>query len=154
MGTHAENRQERWDRDYLSLARFWAERKSKDPSTKVGAVIVDDQLTVRSLGYNGFPRGVEDTPERLRDRELKYELVVHAEMNALLTAHASVRGCTLYAWPLPSCSNCAKMIIQAGIRRVVFPPLEGDVQLRWATSWARAYAMYKEAGVEVSLVSL
>lgn len=89
---------ERWDRHFLELALVNA-RMSKDPKTKVGAVIVGPDREVRAMGFNGFPRGIADTPARLEDRDLKLKLVVHAEMNAILNAvrvGVSVKGCTLY----------------------------------------------------------
>src|SRR3989344_2191240 len=84
-------RTEKWDRRFLALAEHVAQW-SKDPSTKTGAVIVDPNNRVVSLGYNGFPRGVNDLPERLSNRELKYKIIVHCERNALLFARESVRG--------------------------------------------------------------
>ncbi len=135
----------KWDHDYLQLAKFWALRKSKDPSTKVGAVIVRPDLTLVSLGYNGFPRGIKDSPERLNDRELKYELVVHAEDNALLTARESLKDCTIYTWPLPPCSRCAARIIQAGIIRVVSVHPEE----RWQENCTLGADILREANVNV-----
>ena len=108
-----------WDLRYLRLARFIAQEFSKDPSTKVGAVIVRPNRTIAGIGYNGLPRGVVDSPERLNDRETKYGCTVHAELNAILNCAERPEGCTLYVWPLPPCSNCAAAIIQAGVKRVV-----------------------------------
>lgn len=141
-------RQERWDRHYLALARFWAELKSKDPSTKVGAVVVDVNNNVAALGYNGFPRGVEDREDRYNEREVKYALVMHAEANALLLAGERARGGTLYGWPLFTCNECAKLVIQSGIARVVTPP---PAEERWQSSYEWSKTMYREAGVEVLL---
>jgi dCMP deaminase len=138
-------------KDFLTLAKFWAELKSKDPSTKVAAVIADDKKRIVGMGYNGFPRGVEDNPERYHDREIKYKYVVHAEVNAILNAVKSVEGCTLYCYPLPTCSECAKVIIQSGIKRVVFPK-DSNVDKNWTESFNFAYQMYSEAGVEVLYV--
>ncbi len=107
----------KWDLNFLKLSKTVASF-SKDPSTQVGAVIVDDDKRVISIGYNGFPKGVKDD-NRLDNRELKYEMIVHAEANALLFANAPVKGCTIYTWPFQPCSRCASLIIQAGIRRVV-----------------------------------
>jgi dCMP deaminase len=95
-----------WDRRYLGLARevsCW----SKDPSTKVGAVIADNQGRVVALGYNGFPRNIEDAEEKLAIRELKYEMVVHAEVNAVLIAGRSTPGGTIYVHGAPICPRCA-----------------------------------------------
>lgn len=123
-----------WDARFLSLAAHIA-TWSKDPSTKCGAVIVRPDRTIASLGYNGFPRGVEDTPHLLNNREEKYKRVVHAEVNALLFAREPVKGYALYTWPFLPCCRCAAQIIQSGIERVVAPGGSGplwdrhDVQL-------------------------
>jgi dCMP deaminase len=124
----------------LNLAREVASC-SKDPSTKVGAVIADAANRVLSLGFNGYPRGVADV--NLDDREYKYERIVHAELNALLFARGSVAGATLYVWPMPPCARCAGPIIQAEIFRVVSPP-PGD---RWAASCFVGQQMLAQAGV-------
>ena len=138
---------EKWDIRYLALATFistW----SKDPSTKVGAVVVDERNQIVSLGYNGLPRGVEDSADRLGDRDLKYKLIVHAEINAITFAERSVHGCTLYTYPFMPCTRCAGLIIQSGISRVVAPKLELD---RWAADFALTQQMFTEAGVALSL---
>lgn len=139
----------KWDRRFLRLAKHWAEECSKDPSTKVGAVIVNKYRRVIGMGYNGFPEGVQDTPERLNDRPTKYKLVVHAEANAILNAVSDTRRSTIYIWPLFSCHECAKLVIQAGIRRVVAPD---DVNARWGESFETAKLLYREAGVIVDLI--
>lgn len=132
---------------YLEMARFIATKFSKDPSTKVGAVITRPDRTVAGIGYNGLPRGVADD-ERLLDRELKYEMTVHAELNAILNCREPLAGYTLYVWPLPPCARCATAIIQAGIRRVVTPGCRNE---RWAASNALASQMMFEAGVALHL---
>ena len=136
----------KWDKRFLELAQHVA-GWSKDPSTQVGAVIVDDQRCVVSLGFNGFPRGVDDAQERYADKPTKYGMVVHAEANAILTAKHSVAGCTLYS-SLFTCNECAKLIIQSGIKRVVtYKPNKPH----WQCSFNTAQTMYQEAGVEVVL---
>lgn len=145
-----------WDRRFLDVAKTFS-KFSKDPSTKVGAVIVDREGRVVGTGYNGFPRGVSDDPERYNNRELKYELVVHAEVNAVLTAGHQARGGTLYVYPgfgSPCmCTGCAKAAIQAGIRRVVGLNEEIDAErlARWSASLHNAQLMCDEAGLEVSI---
>lgn len=131
-----------WDARFLALAEHVA-GWSKDPSTKVGAVIVSPDRRRLTTGYNGFPQGIADD-SRLHDRDTKYGMVVHAELNAVLNCPERPVGATLYVWPLPPCSNCAAAIIQAGIRRVVCPP---SWQERWAASNELAAAMLAEAGV-------
>ena len=96
---------------------------SRDPSTKCGAVIVRPDKSLASTGFNGFPRGMDDDEELYDNREVKYDRVIHAELNAILSAHEPVRGYTLYVWPLPTCSRCAVHVIQSGISRVVCPPI-------------------------------
>jgi dCMP deaminase len=147
------DKQQKWDFRMLSLASVVA-GWSKDPSTKIGAVIARPDNTVLSLGFNGFPRGCADDPGLYEDRVRKYERVVHAELNAILTAPERPQGCTLYVWPPAmspgNCSRCAAAIIQAGITRVVH--LEGkklDFLDRWGASYAEATVMYGEAGVAV-----
>lgn len=133
---------------YLEMARFIATKFSKDPSTKVGAVITRPDRTVAGIGYNGLPRGVADD-ERLLDRELKYEMTVHAELNAILNCREPLAGYTLYVWPLPPCARCATAIIQAGIRRVV--QLPGGLD-RWLGSCSRGADMLDEVGIERAVV--
>ena len=108
----------KWDERFIELARLVA-AWSKDPSTKVGAVIVRPDRTIASLGFNGFARGVDDTEERFNNRELKYPLTIHAEANALMSANEKLNGCTLYVTPLLPCHACAGLIIQSGISKVV-----------------------------------
>ena len=137
-----------WDERFLNLADH-VSQWSKDPRTKVGAVIVDQKKRVISLGYNGFPRGVEDTPERYDDRPTKHLFVAHAERNALDNSPMSVEGCTLYV-PLMPCSECAKSIIQRGIARVVsYVPAREGVNFNWDIT----ETMFAEAGVELFLLS-
>ena len=107
----------KWNRRWLELCDSIASW-SKDPSTKVGAFIVDSNNKPVSFGYNGFAQGVEDTELRLRDRELKYPLTIHAELNAIITAHRHLEGCVLYCTHSP-CAACMSAIAQAGIKKVV-----------------------------------
>ncbi len=146
-----------WDEWYLDLARFTA-GKSKDPSTKVGSVIVGPTNEVRSIGYNGFPRGVNDNiPERW-ERPLKYKFCVHGEANACFNcarAGVSTMASTLYLASFPAkfapCDTCCQAIIQCGIARVVYEVPAGDVE-RWKGSFEVGMVMLEEAGVEVDVV--
>jgi dCMP deaminase len=144
------DRQEKWDRRFVELSKFIAQW-SLDPSTKTGSVITDPKRRVISVGYNGLAQGVEDLPERLNNREIKYKIIVHCERNALLFANRSVEGCTLYTWPFMSCSTCASMVIQAGIKRVVAPWSDNE---RWIAEFELSKQMFKEAGVEVCLLDM
>lgn len=138
-----------WDERYLSLAKevsTW----SKDPSTQVGAVTVGNKKEVLSQGFNGFPRNINDIDERYNNRETKYKFVVHAEMNAIYNATysgISLDGATLYVYGLPICSECAKGIIQVGIKKVV---VEQSKKLNhWNNSVKLSKIMFDEAGVEL-----
>lgn len=125
---------------------------SKDPSTKVGCVVVDDDGSVLSLGYNGFPRGVDDLPQRYADRDTKLIFVAHAESNAIAqAARHGVRllGSTMVLTALYPCTNCAKQIIQAGIKRVYAPRMSKDVNEQWKLERDRSVVMFIEAGVTV-----
>jgi len=139
---------EKWDRRFLDLANFIAGWR-KDPSTKVGAVIVRPDRTVASMGYNGFPRGVLDHEERYADREQKYAMVVHAENNALINSRESLEGYTLYVTPLPPCAQCAAAIIQRGIARVVVDQKK-DVPEIWIKQFEISNTMFREAGVSIT----
>jgi dCMP deaminase len=121
---------------------------SKDPSTKVGAVIFDPKRRLVSAGYNGFARGVEDSAERLADRAVKYRMTRHAEANALAFATAPTDGCTMVVTH-PCCAQCAGAAIQAGISTVIYPAPDAGMAERWADDMACAAQMFREAGVSV-----
>lgn len=140
----------KWDIRFLQLAKHIA-GWSKDPSTKVGSVVVDEQRHIVSTGFNGFARGIDDSDERLNNRELKYKLVIHAEKNALIHAQRDLRGCTLYIWPMPPCSQCAAAIIQSGITRIVSVRPSPEQMERWGKDILLADEMYEEAGVNLIL---
>lgn len=133
-----------WDLRFLRVALEVA-TWSKDPSTKVGAVIVRPDRRIVSTGYNGFPRGVLDDPAHLADRPTKYARTVHAELNAILQAREQLGGCEIFC-TFPPCSGCTGAIIQSGITHVVCIAPEGD-NTRWEETWAYAAAMRKEAKV-------
>ena len=138
----------KWCDRFMQLAEHVA-TWSKDPSTQVGCVIADTQNRVVSLGFNGFPRGIKDLANRYKDRETKYLFVAHAERNALDNAPLSVEGCTLYS-PLFPCNECAKSIIQKGIKKVVsYKPTEDRPNLHWDIS----EQMFREAGVMVYMIN-
>ena len=137
-----------WHLRFLELAAHVAQW-SRDPSKKVGAVIVRPDKTIASLGFNGFARGVEDRPERYADKPLKNEMVVHAEMNAILHAREPLHGYSLYMWPYQPCARCAVAIIQAGIKTIY--SFAGETE-NWADTINLAQSMFKEAGVEIILI--
>lgn len=140
-----------WDEYFMGLAHLSALR-SKDPNTQVGAAIVDENHRVVSVGYNGFPTGVSDD-EFPWSREgdvltSKYAFVVHAELNAILNSQRSVRGCTIYVSLFP-CNECAKAIIQSGIKKIVY---ESDKYNGVDTNIA-SKRMLRAAGVELVCIS-
>jgi dCMP deaminase len=143
----------KWDKRYLALAKEVASW-SKDPSTQVGAVTVGNKKEVLSQGFNGFPRGIVDSEDRYNNRETKYKYVVHAEMNAIYNATysgVSLDGAVLYVYGLPICSECAKGIIQVGIKKVI---IEKSKELdNWNESVALSQEMFDEAGVELVITS-
>lgn len=139
-----------WPRRYMELAQHVA-TWSKDPSTQVGAVLVGRDRREISLGYNGFPPGVEDTEERLRDRATKHLLTQHAERNALDNARFKTRGGLLVTTRFP-CHECAKSIVSMGLYCVTCPPVDGDPAHSdpvWAQSSEWAKLILREGKVEV-----
>lgn len=137
----------KWDYRYMSIANEVASW-SKDPSTKVGAVITTvDATKIISTGYNGFPRGFSDDPAGYENREYKYPRVVHAEVNAVLNAACALHGTTLYCTH-PCCSACASVIVNAGIKRVVFTPPSQDFYDRYKTAMEITYDIFTQCGVK------
>lgn len=140
----------KWDLRFLVLAEHIAQW-SKDPSTKCGAVIARENKII-SLGFNGFAKGCSDAQFLYNNRDLKYNRVIHAEPNAILTSNASVKGCSIYTWPFPPCSKCAALIIQSGITRVVANLIDNiELLERWQESLEIASDMYKEAEIDFIL---
>ena len=144
----------KWDLRFIGLAQHistW----SKDRSTKVGCVVVVADREIRSTGFNGFPRGINDDEERLTDREKKYPLICHAEENAIMHAArigVSLKDSTAYVtWP--PCSRCARSLIQAGIREIVYPET-GKIPERWIEDFTISDSMLNEAGVAVRTIKL
>lgn len=149
---------ERWDRHFLERALFISSM-SKDPRTRVGSVIVGSDREPLTDGFNGLPRGIEDTPARLEDKELKLKLIVHAEMNAVLNAArrgcSALKGSTIYVactddsgevWGGPPCIRCAVELIQAGIGKVVTYPTKPVST--WRENFAMSRCLLDEAGIE------
>lgn len=141
-----------WDTRFLDLAGHVA-AWSKDPSTKVGCVLVDGKRRVVAMGYNGFPRGVDDAVARYADRPTKYLMVQHAEANAVLNATAAVEGCTAYVTHM-CCANCAGLLIQAGVKRIVTTRPDDALFSRFKESFHASRTMLDEAGVIVAYRAL
>jgi len=144
-----------WDEYFMGMAVYVATR-SKDRSTKIGAVLVGPNKEVRSTGYNGFARKVNDDVDSRHERPTKYFFMEHAERNAIYNAArvgTMTEGCVLYVAGRPPCADCARAIIQAGIKEVVVEALEhkSRPEIDWESNTAAAMEMLKEAGVTVRL---
>ena len=138
----------KWDQRYLEMATLVASW-SKDPSSKFGSVIVDNQNRVISIGFNGFAKGFDDNPERLEDRQFKYRHVLHSEENCILNAKQDVTGYKIYVTGVP-CSLCMSRIAQSGLSKVIcYKPTE-DYLLRWSIEEPLQVA--KECGIIVTQV--
>ena len=141
----------KWQSRFFDLAYLVASW-SKDPSSQIGAVIVDAQNRVISTGFNGLPVGVKDTEERLCDRATKYKMILHAEENAIMFAKQNLNGCSIYVTKMPPCAHCAALIIQSGIKFVYVP--ETEIPERWRESTELTRQMFKEAGVKIQFVKI
>jgi len=141
----------KWDRRFIRLAEHIASW-SKDPSTKVGAVIIDSNHRIVSVGFNGLAQGVLDSADKLNDREQKYPRIIHAETNAILFSQRDLLNCTIYVWPMPPCARCASIIIQSGIKRVVAIRPTVEELKRWGTDIEIADNDFEEAGVTLEYV--
>lgn len=127
-----------------------AKNRSKDRSTKVGAVVIDDDYNIRISGYNGFPRGIDDNIDSRHERPTKYLWAAHAEENCVAQAArvgVSLKGCTMIVTSLFPCTTCSRLIIQSGIRRILAPrQREND---RWDDNAKVALEMLQEAEVSI-----
>ena len=146
-------KEEKWHVRFLRLAKevsTW----SVDPSTKVGCVLVKNKRVI-STGYNGFPKNISDNFDRLMDRERKYEITVHAEVNAVTTAAlhgVSTEGSAAYVSFSP-CSRCAAVLINAGITAVYV--IGGDtIPDRWLSNFITASNLLAEAGVHYQVIDI
>ena len=142
-----------WDIRFAQLAKLvslW----SKDPSTKVGSVIVRPDKTIASVGYNGFPKGIPDNPDWYDNRDIKYKVVKHAEENDILFSQQSLVDHTLYVYPLPPCSSCAGDIIQRGIKRVVavVPPAQQSRMSDPNFGFDLTATMFKHADIQFDIL--
>lgn len=144
----------KWAARYFSLAAE-AASWSKDPSSKVGCVYVGRNGQILSTGFNGFPRGIEDSSERLNNRSIKYQYVVHAEKNGIYNAclnGVSLEGSLLFVSGLPICSECAKGIIQVGVSAVWVRKQDIDKSGIWEEQWKITKNMFLESGVEYTII--
>jgi dCMP deaminase len=138
----------KWQARFLALTKEIASW-SKDSGTKVGAVIVRPDRTICSVGFNGFPRGIEDNPYAIANRDAKLLRTIHAELNAILSAKEPLNGYSIFVWPFQPCSQCAAAIIQSGIKDVYCPFICHSSNDRWSESFKAALQMFDEAEVRV-----
>lgn len=136
----------KWIARFSGLAKDVASW-SKDRGTQVGAVIVRPDRTVASLGFNGFPRGVDDSMDRINNRNTKLLFTLHAELNAILASKEPLNGYSLFVWPFQPCAQCAGAIIQSGIKEVYFPYNDHISHERWGESFKAALQMFDESRV-------
>ncbi len=115
------SKQQEWDEYFLGIADA-VSAKSKDPSSKMGCVIVDNNKRVVSLGYNGLVQAADESKLTLSERPMKYHFIIHSEMNAIIFSRQDLTGCTLYN-RVATCENCLKHCLQAGIKRFVYSEL-------------------------------
>lgn len=150
------NRQRKWDLRYMELAHVVA-TWSKDPSTKVGAVLVRPNNSVASVGFNGFPPGEDDSPALYLDRSYKYEHVVHAEINAIKFHDQPCPGFTLYT-SFPCCPDCVRAACEQGVTRIVIPPLSRGRDQEWTRAWEARMREAAEVawryGVELEVIDV
>jgi len=137
---------------FYALSCYHAELFSKDPNTKVAAMVIDKNYNILSVGYNGLPRGFEETQERW-SKPTKYQYVVHAEANAICTAArngAKLDGGSIVSTLFP-CDQCARLIIQSGLRKVV--TVRPEENSSWLQSFEYSKEMFDECGVEIEYVN-
>lgn len=138
-----------WNQRFVDLASHIASW-SKDRSTKIGAVIAGPHNEIRSIGYNGFPRCVDDDVEERHERPEKYFWTEHAERNAIYNAArvgTPTEGCVMYTNWFP-CIDCARAIVQSGIAKIIVRSINLDHD-KYKEDFKRATTMFAEAGVEV-----
>jgi dCMP deaminase len=139
-----------WDEYFIQMAKLVA-TKSKDQSTKVGCVIVGPNHEVRTTGYNGFCRGVDDDVDLRHEKPEKYFWTEHAERNAIYNAARNgipLEGCTVYTTLVP-CADCTRGLIQSGVKRIFL--CSGEANEKWTDSFQRSLVMAKEAKVEMEV---
>jgi len=144
-------KQRSWDAYFMQIANA-VKVKSKDIHTQIGVVVVGTDHEIVSTGYNSFPRGINDDMPKRQERPEKYFWFEHAERNAIYNAArigVSTKGCTMYMTCDISCADCARAIINSGIRRVVFTPSQKQWPEIWQESAKRSIEMLREAGVKI-----
>lgn len=143
---------EKWNLRYMKLA-YEISKWSKDPSKQIGAVLIGLKGQVISQGYNSFPRKIKDTEERYNNREIKYKYIIHAELNCIYNAiynNSDIENTVLYVYGLPVCHECAKAIIQTGIKYVFMCYPENNT---WTESGDLALSMFDEVGIQYTKIN-
>jgi len=139
----------KWDQRFMQLAIMVA-TWSKDPSSKTSTIIVTPDHRIVSVGFNGLPKGIQDSRDILHDREKKYAKIIHAEINAILFAQQDLTGCIAYMLPMSPCEQCASLLIQASISEIHHPAhIAPDKVERWGASLQSAYNDLQNAGVKM-----
>tara|TARA_R110002051_G_scaffold286290_2_gene348814 strand:- start:9381 stop:9836 length:456 start_codon:yes stop_codon:yes gene_type:complete len=141
-----------WDKRFIDLAHY-VSKWSRDPNRKIGAVIVGDDNTEKSIGYNGLPNNTDITNENRYNKPQKYMWVEHAERNAIYTAGRNgvqLDGGKIYVTYFP-CVDCARAIIQSGIKEVCSPKPDWTHH-KWGESWKVSQEMFKECGVKIKFI--
>jgi dCMP deaminase len=147
-GTYLRYRHQKWDIRFLDLA-YTVSKWSRDPSTKVGAVIVRPDMSVASLGFNGFPKGMTDHDHLYANRDEKYSRIIHGEINALVHAREPVYGYSLYTVPFMPCDRCFVQMAQAGITRFIAPIASQESLSRWGTAFDKVRQYAREMALEL-----
>ena len=145
----------KWNKRYFEIAKDVASW-SKDPSRKIGAVAVSQTNRILCTGYNGFPRGFDDSEERYNVREIKYKYIVHAEKNLIYNAcweGVSLNDSKVYVWGLPVCSECAKGLIQVGISELFLSSQFFDVP-KWNESFEFTKELFEEAKIPIRILDI
>ena len=145
-----ETKVNKWDLRFIKLAKHISSW-SKDKSTKVGAVIVNNKNNPISMGFNGFPTNVDETIEERHEKLLKYDYTVHGEANAIATAAKNgqkTNGCTMYVTYFP-CSTCAGLIVNSGIKKLVCENKPDLNHERWGEKWKISKTILDEGNVEI-----
>ena len=143
-------------KDLIKFTKFFPTAKtvadlSKDPSTKVGAIALDEDYNILVVGYNGFPRKVVDSADLYANRDIKYQRIVHAEMNIVAQAASmgvSLKGCTVLITSLHPCSICTRLLIQAGVKQIIVGELK-KISPLWQMHWEASKPLLKEAQIPV-----
>lgn len=146
------NKMKRWMDHFIQMAKL-VSSMSKDPNHKIGAVIVNQDNRIISMGFNGFAKGVEDSQDRLNNKEVKRALMLHAEENAILQALAGkqdLTNCDIYVFGYPPCVHCTSLIIQSGIKHVYFR--FPDKKRKISDAWKQSFKLAEEIAKEVNLI--